>query len=74
MVEGVNGTTLAVDIDDNDTAEDTYEFTTGEGMWKTGTIAGAAGAVVELTGSAATVQGYVTVQCTGNGTAAIALE
>jgi len=71
IIEGVTTTSFSIDLTDDNTDEDTFEFTTGEGLLLSGTLAGAAGATVEITGSAATVQGFITVQCTGNGTPAI---
>ena len=72
IVVGANGDVLEIDINDNNTADLELVLLTAT-LMQTGTVAGAAGATVEISGDdgSSTIKAIVTVQCTGNGTAAI---
>ena len=69
---GANGDVLEIDINDNDTADLELVLLTAT-LMQTGTVAGAAGATVEIAGNDddSAIKAIVTVQCTGNGTPAI---
>jgi hypothetical protein len=73
IVVGANGDVLEIDINDDNTANLELVLLTAT-LMQTGTVAGAAGATVEIAGNddASAIKGIVTVQCTGNGTAAVA--
>ena len=69
---GANTDVLEIDMTDNAGAEIELVLLTAT-LMQTGTVAGAAGATVEIAGNDddSAIKAIVTVQCTGNGTAAV---
>jgi len=76
VATGASTDVLEIDLTDNAGAELSILFTAGETLISSGTVAGAAGATVEIAGNddASVIAAIVTVQCTGNGTPAIIVD
>ena len=73
---GASTDVLEIDLTDNGGAELSITLLIAENLGSSGTVAGAAGATVEIAGNddASAIAAIITVQCTGNGTPAIIID
>ena len=73
---GASTDVLEIDLTDNGAAELSIILLVSESLASSGTVAGAAGATVEIAGDddASVIAAIVTVQCTGNGVPAVIVD